>query len=296
MGDLAECPPLPGWLTGAGAAIPYVEVYSQTEAATGGSILPYTFGQMLTGNSGITVGACARAAWGAPGAYTGTIPITFSACEWKYFMDDYGGYVAALPGPNGYGSGAGQTPWPDVSKEKVIYLKADQNSGEPKPCMWNNMNDFPGGFGYVAQSSCKAQVTTNGWVDAITGGPLDNACKPEMPKLYNTVVALPVFDCVQPGGTAPTTSDVSTLSNCATGVNGTKAWYHIAGWAKFYVSGYKFPGNANSRSSPNLGIPCNSNESCLSGWFVKGSLDATSIVPPGGGGTDFGTYTVLPAG
>ena len=69
--DLTKCPPLPTWLTGSNAGIPYVEAYSRTETASGSTILPKVFSQMLVGGgSDVSVTACARAAWGTPGSYT----------------------------------------------------------------------------------------------------------------------------------------------------------------------------------------------------------------------------------
>jgi hypothetical protein len=70
--------------------------------------------------------------------------------------------------------------------------------------------------------------------------------------------------------------------------------YHIKGWAKFYVSGYVFPGS-REKSYVSKALPCDTSESCLSGWFLKGQLEASAILPPGGS-DDFGTYAVLPAG
>ncbi|WP_404391251.1 Tad domain-containing protein [Humibacillus xanthopallidus] len=288
---LNECPPVPAWLADE-PEIPYVETYSRTLSEGGTSILPKYFAQTLVGTPpDSSVSACARAAWGAPTSYTGTIPITFSVCEWQYFMDDYGGYVAELPGPNGYGSGPGQTPWPTTDREKVIYLKAS-SSAEPKTCFYNGMNDFPGAFGFVTSTGCVATVTTEGWVDTKTGTAVPNDCKPLLSGMHNTVVALPVFDCVQGGASAPT-ADIATL-DCTDLGTGTQAWYHIAGWAKFYISAVRAP-SVNLLSGIS-GEACSNSEVCLKGWFVKGSLEDVDSITAPDGDNDFGTYAVLPAG
>jgi hypothetical protein len=49
--------------------------------------------------------------------------------------------------------------------------------------------------------------------------------------------------------------------------------------------------------NPNFNqFPCTGGASCISGWFITGSLNATAISGPPSGSTNFGTFTVLPAG
>lgn len=112
-----------------------------------------------------------------------------------------------------------------------------------------------------------------------------------------TVIALPVFDCFVRSGSAPTGPPPTTSGACTDG-GGSKTWDHIAGWAKFYLSGYDLPGLKHKSVLPGglKSCPGGGSSKCIFGWFLKGTLDdATSIVAPGGT-NDFGTYQVLPAG
>ncbi|HET7398032.1 MAG TPA: pilus assembly protein TadG-related protein [Intrasporangium sp.] len=298
--DLAQCPPLPTWLTGTGAVIPYVETYTLTKSTQpDDSKLRNIFGQALTGQySAKSHIACARAAWGQPGGFSASVPMTFSACEWKAATSNGTDYVQDSPSGAwpGYG-GSGQPAWPPVSKERVIILH--DPADESADCSWNG-KDTSGGFGYVASSgNCSANVTTDNWAQIDNGNNVPTGCDTALQGLRGRVVNVPVFDCLiasssQPVGPVPATANCDPTQQLSSGSN---TWYHIAGWAKFYLSGYKLSGTggtvANSLLTGNP--PCTGGQRCLSGWFLKGSLDASTIVPPGGG-SDFGTYTVLPAG
>lgn len=292
--DLTKCPPLPTWLKNV-AGIPYVEAYSRTETASGSTILPKYFSQLLLGGgSDVSVTACARAAWGTPGSYTSTVPITFSACEWKKQTSGGTNYVSE--GPTGAKPGYGPSTWPSPSRETVITLH-DPNDTD-QICTWNG-KDTAGGFGWVDGANCAAQVTTGGWAQIDTGNNVPQPCKDKLPGLVGTVIALPVFDCIvkstgAPSGAPPTTPGACDPSKKQS--SGNNSWYHIAGWAKFYLSGYKLSGNGQSSNLPGSNASCSGGDRCLFGWFLKGTLDdATSIVAPGGT-NDFGTYQVLPAG
>ncbi|MGB8383113.1 MAG: pilus assembly protein TadG-related protein [Dermatophilaceae bacterium] len=297
--DLTKCPPLPTWLKNA-AGMPYVETYSRTETASGSTILPKYFSELLVGGGAdASVTACARAAWGVPGSYTSTVPITFSACEWK--KQTAGGTNYVSEGPTGAkpGYGPGQSTWPAPSRETVITLH-DPND-ESNDCMWNG-KDTAGGFGWVDASNCVAQVTSGGWAQIDTGNNVPQSCKDKLPGLVGTVIALPVFDCLvashgTPSGAPPTTPGACDPTQRDSSGNNT--YYHIAGWAKFYLSGYKLSGQGQSSILPGgqTSCPAGGGSRCLFGWFLKGSLDpdSGSIVPPGGT-NDFGTYQVLPAG
>lgn len=296
--QLSECPAIPTWLTGAGAATPYVETYTLTKAADGSSILPKIFSQTLVGGGpNASVSACARAAWGPPGPYSATIPIVISACEWKRQTNNGLDYVT--PGPTGPrpGYGPGLSPWPAPAKEVVVILHDPQD--ELSDCDWNG-KDTAGGFGFVDSSSCRAVVSPDSWVQIDTGNDIPQDCRDILTGLVGTTISMPVFDCLvaardAPTGPIPTTPDgvcdpTQQLSN------GNNSWYHIAGWAKFYVSGYSLSGATVNSILPGGHTSCGTpGARCIYGWFLKGVLDdATSISPPGG--TDFGTYVVLPAG
>ena len=299
--DLHECPPLPTWLTGTGNGIPYVETYTLTESTESNpTLLPRYFSQLLVGGgTDASVNACARAAWGPPGSYSGTVPIVISACEWK--AQTVGGTNYVTEGPTGPrpGYGPGQSPWPGVAREEVIILH--DPSDELSDCMWNG-KDTAGGFGFVESSSCSATVTTDGWVQIDPGASPSRDCRDVLPGLAGTTIALPVFDCIVNSGTTPSgpapsppPADVCDPNQRASGGNNT--WYHVVGWAKFYLSGYSMPGAEQPSIMPGGHGSCGlSGAKCLYGWFLKGTLDDADSIAPPGTGEDFGTYVVLPAG
>ena len=142
-----------------------MHVYTSTETASGSGVLPPIVAQSF-GYGGTTVKACARAAWGAPGPYATTVPMTFSVCEWEYNTgsgsDYYDAPVGATPG---YGS-TGQPAWPAAAKERTLFL---QDHGTTTPCNYFSYHDVPGGFGYLEADACHAGSTTGGWCRVRTG-------------------------------------------------------------------------------------------------------------------------------
>lgn len=310
--DLAECPPLPDWLA-AESTIPYVETYSRTKSEeANNTILPSYFSKALIGGPGATssVKACARAAWGPAGGHTGSVPITISTCEWldatnanPLTLED-GQYYEKSPAGAWPGYDDVTNPWPATSWEVMMLLHDPQD--ESTDCNWNN-KDTAGGFGYVDGDNCSATITTtasqDSWAKIDPGNNVPQGCDTVIPGLLGKVIYIPVFDCLISAQEAPD-GGIPLGANCdptQQEANGTNSWYHIAGWAKFYLSGYRLGGNGGVVHSSilpgsNYPGPCTSSQRCISGWFLKGSLDdATSIVPPGSG-ADFGTYAVLPAG
>jgi Flp pilus assembly protein TadG len=286
--NLGKCTPRPTWLA---AGVPYVEVKTKTETASGGSVLGTPFARALSGGSpGTTVTSCARAAWGPPGAYTATVPVVISACEWKRSTTNGTVYQAAPKGAApGYGTPPAQTAWPPSSAEITIFLKTTTSV----PCAING-KDTAGGFGYVLDSAgnCQASLSINSWAQINTGS--STPCEPTLSTLRGTVIDLPVFDCLIKSGTVPA-GGISGYPDCtgATG-GGANSYYHVVGWAKFFLSGYKVGGSQEKPSYLTGNVPCTGGNRCLSGWYVAGPLSgATSIVP---GGSSFGAYAVLPAG
>ncbi|MEP6648392.1 MAG: Tad domain-containing protein [Lapillicoccus sp.] len=330
-GSLLDCPPLPSWLS-ANAAIPYVEVHNLTQTdASGNHILPTAFGRAVTGFSGAAVSSCSRAAWGTPaGPPTPTIPVAISGCEWRYntngTVNGTGGSYYAGPiyngvaGNYGYNGGALQATWPTASKQKdpadtpnlggeiTIWIEnpeTNQNSNGkndkyPPVCPWsenmgNANHDLPGGFGYLEtdpSNSCLPLVmgANRDWYHSDPG----NSVTCDINKYVGTVVSVPIFDCTStylPG--APVT-------DCHLG-NGTNAYYHRQGFAKFYLSGFSLnvkgkPANFHNSLIPPNKAPCNGGDSCISGWFVKDSVDAAAIGGPPGGSNSFDTYAIVSAG
>jgi hypothetical protein len=318
----SDCPPLPDWLA-ANTAIPYVEVHTESKETNGDTILPTSLIRTLTGgNPGQAVRACSRAAWGSPTGGPGLLPITISGCDWKAATggNPGGGGGAYVPDPvynggstpdNGYG-GTGQPGWPqapftppsyNVGQEVILVLQGTAATTPACPAppgsgAWSG-HALPGGFGNVKTTSdpCQADVKAFHWVQSDTGN--NTSC--DLSQYVGKVVQLPVFDCT----TTAYPSAEPPIGTCDTG-NGTGAWYHLAGYASFYISGYDFnvvSGLPNKVKSvnPNFNqFPCPTGPAwagarCMSGWFVSGELkEATSISAPPSGG--FGTYVVLPSG
>lgn len=296
--ELIECPPLPSWLRG--NTIPYVETYTLTESTEANpTLLPRYFSRLIVGGGeDISVQACARAAWGPVGSYTGSVPIVISACEWKRQTSNGINYVSEGPVGGGYGyGGAGQPAWPGVAREVVVILH-DPND-ETSDCDWNG-KDTAGGFGFVDSANCEASVTTDGWVQIDPGASPTQDCRDVMPGLLGTKISLPVFDCLinsstTPTGPAPTPPPADVCDPSQRASSGANSWYHIDGWAQFYLSGWDLPGTVRNSVMPGGHTSCGiAGAKCLYGWFLKGSLDGQTIDPTPG--NDFGTYTVLPAG
>lgn len=301
IADLGECPAVPDWLAD-NPGIPYVETNSATETGAGGTELFLPFSRVLAGGASGDEGttACARAAWGVPRGYTASLPVTINDCEWRDQTENGLAYVDDPPaGPKpGYG-GAGQPAWPPGSEEIVLILHDPKKTDSQ--CTWNG-KDFPGGFGWLGtvNKSCNALVSDNDhWVQ-VDPGASASCSKTELGDLVGTVVEVPVFDCVKgsktnPGAVLPDPSECNPTNPQAGGNN---VWYHIAGWAKFYVSGMDVPGVTKWGLVPGGHTSCGvSGAKCIAGWFLTGQLSGTpsQVVPPGGG-DDFGTYVIKPAG
>lgn len=298
-----QCPPLSDWLTtGDGVKIPYVEAYAKTLTASGDGFLPSIF-EPDTKSTQVT---CARAAWGPPNSYSGTIPFVISACEWQGFMDtnkdgkvddsDLGYEPKPVGAWPGYG-GSTQPAWPTPARERVIYIFDGKSAS---PCSYNG-KDTAGGFGWVIPdtTTCEATVSSDGWVPISTGKPIDNTCKNLLDTFRGTVVALPVFDCLVKDPSVPPSGPITGYPCTVDGTGGAKTYYHIKGWAKFYVSGFNMPSkSANSFVKTPPAPPCSNPDACISGWFVEGQLSGKpgSTVGPPDGSNDFGAYQVVPAG
>lgn len=293
-GTLTDCPALPSTLA---SDVPYVEVHTQTRESGGSTLLPTSFIQTLTGGSGgKTVGACARAAYGAPGATAASAPITFSMCEWRLNTASGASYYADGPAGNpGYGASP-LPPWPSAATdpptpggEIIITLQGGPDS--PDPCPNFNGHDVPGGFGYIESMGCDSTIQADGWIRVDTG----NSTTCDLAPLLGTVIFLPVFDCTVDSHSHP---GLTTLpADCDEGT-GTNTWYHIAGWAKFYLSGYKTGGTTEHASLVSGTMPCTGGERCISGWFLEGVLRDAPVAgpPPGPGDPGFGTYAIQPVG
>ncbi len=214
--------------------------------------------------------ATARVKWG-PVAFgsIGTLPLTFSACEYNKFVP------ASSPG------GTATEPWTidNNGPWQVIYFHGgnDPDTGKTsttKDCAAQAGQDrdgdgrLPGGFGWLeTDSSCGAIIVGNEGDEDPGSSPSHPDCPPELLKseILNKVIFMPVFDDVN-------------------GLGGANGKYHFSSYAAFYVTGYNFGG---SYKEPNP-APCGGKLRCISGWFT------TAIAPGGviGTGPSTGVNTV----
>lgn len=314
--SLTECPPLPGALAGM-TNLPYVEV--RTASQSGGNNFVTNWFVELLGNAPgsaasktTEVNACARAAIGAGSGGTAELPLSFSGCDWQHAtggtLGGGGGSYYPSPvynaaSPYGYG-GAGQPAWPtaaatppaqNVGQEVILLAQNPPGGATPAtPCPSWNGHALPGGFGVletIAGDPCKFVEYPHHWMHTSTGNNME--CN-----LYNyvgKVISIPIFDCTN--DTAPGVAP--PVNGCTAGA-GNNAYYHRAGFAQFYLSGYSLnvTGSfANYRPSLVSGTrPCNGADRCISGWFLSGELSATTISGPPSGSGYFGSFAVVPAG
>ena len=252
--DLTKCPPLSAQLKAA-PTVKYVEVQSKTlDTADGSDDLKSFFNV----GSGTTMTACARYAWGPAGSAT-TLPLTFAECEWK-------GSITAPTG--GFGV------------ETSLPLKYSKKAASACTLTSPSGGDFAGGFGWLSTSvGCDLGTAAGKWYDAQPGVGGGSGCydlfKP------GSVAYVPIFDCI---------SDSKTF--CVPGSpSGTHTWYHIKGYAAFYItavditgSGDALPGYPGAKASSECKTESLDNK-CIYGWFLDdyvddiGEIDYTGTVP-----------------
>jgi hypothetical protein len=236
------------------AGTEYVQVTTSThEVSTGEDEITFSFAPVLElvgagDNTGKTMRASAVAAWGPP-AGASTLPITFSLCEYQEFV----------PTPASL-----QTGPPFSGSPAIVYFHGSVQAGT---CPAGPSGfDLPGGFGWLdTDSDCTVDIEVGDWVSDDPGNSAPNCV--DLTDLRETVVLIPIYD----------------ETNGLTGNNGE---YHIVGFAAFYVTGYRFPGDRwpNNFSCP--GQPGNSG-TCLRGYFTGFTTTGTGF-----GGPDMGVTII----
>ncbi len=216
----------------------YVRVIDSTqEVSSGTNQITYGLARVF-GQTGATVRASAVAAWGPVGSAT-TIPLTFSQCELEFLLEAGGGPQA---GP------------PFTGNPQVIFFHDGPTSDDGDPCdttVNESGSDLPGGFGWLdADENCEAEIENGDTVSDDPGVEAPSDCDPS--EWLNQTLLIPIYD---------------TLSG--TGNNGQ---YHIIGFAAFYLTGYRFPGDTSPPA-------CDPPNTCITGYF-------TNSVTAGG---EFGT-------
>jgi Flp pilus assembly protein TadG len=281
-GQLVDCPAV----SSAFASAPYVEVRTNTLNADGTTVLPPILAQTLAGGySGETVRACSRVAWLPGGVPPGPVlPVTFSYCEWKAITGANpplvaGSYVAPPVGAYpGYGVTAPNTAWPAAVNEVTLDTKGSSEPGCPS---WNG-HVAPGNFGTLDNVSCSPTVV-NGWVQGVSGASDPCTTSTLVPDI-GAIAYIPIFDCF-------TNEPYILGANCTDGKN--KDWFHISGYAAFYLTGFYFTSSGSAGGSifpPDNGAqPCSGGSRCVSGWFTTSTLSTTAGPP---GPPPFGTYHI----
>jgi Flp pilus assembly protein TadG len=248
----------------------YAEVHTRTRTSAGASVLPPAFGRAVLGSSyaGMTVNACARAAWGPPAKANG-LALTISYCEWLSYIQSQGGTAAnplyAAPPPA----------VPPTSAEIVIYFH-DTNPN-PTHCIAGPSGfDVPGDFGSTQDptATCITNFNfdpANGTTTYVAdpGSGLSNACKAALlnSATSHVVTFMPIYDVVT-----------------GTGSNGL---YTLWSMAAFVVTGFYWP-DWKQKSWLTGNYPCGGNARCISGYFTTGLTSGGSI----GGGTGAGAAVV----
>lgn len=126
--------------------------------------------------------------------------------------------------------------------------------------------DLPGGFGWLDSSDdCGVDVTADGWIADKPGNGVPNDCEPS--DWRSAEVLVPIFDH-------------------ANGLNGSNGEYHVAGFAGFRVSGYRFPGNEWDNGFP-CGAKPKGGTTYICGEFTR--IVTTGEISPG---PDYGARVV----
>jgi hypothetical protein len=250
--------------------VQYAEVHTKTRTSSGSALLPPAFGRAVLGNNypGMTVNACARAAWGPP-AHGYGLALTISYCEWQSYIQSQGGTAAhpvyADPPPA----------VPPASAQIVIYFH-DTNPS-PTHCIAGPSGfDVPGDFGSTQDptGTCTTNFNLNPADGTTTyladpGSGLSNGCKAALlnSATSHVVTFIPIYDAV--------------------GSNGSNGTYTLWSMAAFVVTGFYWP-DWKQPSWLTGGYPCGGNGRCISGYFTTGLTSGGSI----GSGTGAGAAVV----
>ncbi|GAA2490476.1 hypothetical protein [Terrabacter carboxydivorans] len=271
-------------MTTASSGLSYVEIRSLNTAST-------PFGSAIGASASRPVPACARAAWGPGGPSSiSVVPLAMSECDWATQVG-YPGATNYPPFPSGdwpgYSNTDSRPDWP--TSEDTIYSKGNDTTCDTS----SPGGTAPGGFAWLdgLTGSCTGIVTDNAWIHGDTG---NNGCSTSLfDPLRGTVLYVPIFDCMMNAdpGRQPIAGD-----NCNSGT-GSNTYYHIAGFAAFYLSGWRLTyGSQVSIRPPNTLCGTSASQRCLSGWFLKDLIPVGDIIPPTPTNPNYGITVVKPAG
>ena len=202
----------------------------------------------VLGSGNQTLTASAAAKWGSPSGLT-TLPLTISSCEFDFYTD--GGKF-----PSG----------PLSTAEKTIQFHLGESKKRATNCpSGSGANaDLPGGFGWLETSEESCTTTTDIYKDVNVGNAVPTECTAKYFRdLLNTTVQFPIF-------------------KTAIG-QGNGGSYELLGYAAFFLTGYRFPGNPAEWQQESAVLPTNvcKNGSCIYGYFTKDLTPTAGTVGAG---------------
>jgi hypothetical protein len=115
--------------------------------------------------------------------------------------------------------------------------------------------------------------------------------------MLGKIVYVPVFDCMAREERNPVPTEAEEPGFCSDGV-GDNTYYHVNGFASFYLSGWFLNASSHASIRPPGGMLCGGADRCLFGWFTKAliSPEDADIAPPDSGSPNYGLTVVKPAG
>lgn len=267
----------------------FVRVRTVTDDGEGGDEVPWIFGRLLADGEGTTIKASATVVFGAPGTLESAIPVTMSACEWEDFTAD-GGALAPAPDYRAYPGKGYSSTWlttAGLAYERTFFTHntSTETSGTESECPATPPGgDAAGSFGWLSDTDEDCSVTTSvneegdiGYENQ-PGNTVPSVCKNGSFPQPGTVVHVPVYDHYTVGGTVGGPG------------GGQRVWYHLAGYAAFYITGYnlQLPAGEDRRSIVTNRFPCSGSDRCFSGFFTSGLVPSIGAV---GSGPSYGTST-----
>jgi Flp pilus assembly protein TadG len=249
-GKIFDCPSAPA------AGTNFVDVHTQTETASGSSLLPPVFARTLLGMAnynGSTVEACAQAEWGTP-ADTTTIGITIPECEWAQATDNGTSYAPASA--------------PPASFDQKIQLDEEPST----TCSSTPEGDTTG----EQSGNCTVSIST-GLYSGYVGDPRRGTAGPSCSQALSTAqsshspVLIPVYGVVDTSG-ALCGGKASEPFILSCWVAPGAPCYQLWGYAAFVVTGYNFPDVSEQYQSSDYldpGNSCTGGSFCLDGYFTQ---------------------------
>lgn len=280
----------------AGAQFVKVQTATRNPTATDTSKVDPILSGVL-GNNGVAVGAESVAVWGGPGVLPSALPLSFSYCEWVSLTN----------------GGKDLLPWPttkavysisDLERKIVIFGTADDPElhhcselAADASLPLEPTFDTPGGFGWLdgAKTDCKISSPNADGTYSTEDGNSSGDCETLLVSLYDKtwagtpeLIYLPVY------------SEIDSSGN-----------YVMASSMAFIVTGFHFGsgcGNPKNCARPSLvdntrhdpgeycnarnwdtdALVTNTNQNCITGFFVKAPPPTDAAV----GGPSLGVTVV----